>query len=232
MTLGEIIDYVLENVGKADVGDARTLVMADIIDLVTVDLPAEVGGYLSQGHAELSVGYTASLAENGVYDLPTTLRTCTHVLGLIDDASLSSPARFTPFLPEYVLTDPEDFYYMHKWGAATSENPYGKPSYVLLYGNQLHLRPIPKEAGSPLWFGKVVLGGSVVQDFAGADENTEIDNARIVPALKAGATILAALRERRPDVASTWSEVFAKRKEELRRMMSSFARNPQMARDF
>lgn len=231
-TLGEVVDYVLENVGKADAGEPRALVRQDIIDLLTVDLPSEVGGYLSQGIAELSVGYTASLQEDGVYALPATMRVCRNVLSLVDDVSITTPAKVTPFLSQHLYTDPNEFYYRFKWGAASSENPYGMPTSILVYGNEVHLRPIPKQAGSPLWFGKLVLDGSTVQDFTGADDSTVIEQTRLVPIVRAGATVLHAVRERRGEVAAMWGDIFNKRKSEARTMMASFAQNMQPAKDF
>ncbi|HUT76407.1 MAG TPA: hypothetical protein VM285_01910 [Polyangia bacterium] len=229
-TFGAVIDYVLANVGRADVGEARDLVRSDLVDLLNVDLPAEIGGYLSEGLVELPVGVTGSVREDGVYGLPATLRTCTGILGMIDDPSLPGP-QYWSWLNQYTSSDRDEFYYLWRYGPANATNNlYGRPTYALISGNQLHLRPIPKQGATPLWFGKVVLMGSVVTDYTSVTDDTVISNPLLIPCLKAGATVLEAIRQKRTDVAQPWGEVFTKRKEELRRTVGAFVRNRQIPR--
>jgi len=232
-TIGNVIDYVLQSMGQADVGEDRSAVLVDVVDLITVDLPAEIGGYFLEGTVELPVGYTGSVQENGVYDIPDTMRACKGILSVIDDVSISSPALVSNWFESNTFTDPEFFYsQLNRYGNASTDNGYGQPQYALLYANQIHLRPIPKQTGLPLWFGKLVLFGSVVPDLASATESTVITNPRIVATVRAGACVLYAVRNRSPEIATVWGEIYQARKNELRAMMAAVPSNPIAPREF
>ncbi|MGH7291351.1 MAG: hypothetical protein ACREJT_09080, partial [Myxococcota bacterium] len=161
------------------------------------------------------------------------LRSVERIITIVPDVSLA-PLRQEPWLAENTFTHVDDFYYLWRYGDADSENPYGTPTQALLYADEIHLRPIPKQAGSPLWFGSVVLEGSLVQDLftVPPDDSTVIEQEKLTPCLRAGATVLHALRERMPQVAQTWSDIFRVRKDEARAMVGANARNNSKPRDF
>jgi hypothetical protein len=233
VTFGSVIDYVLKTLGRADVGEDRATIFTDISDILTVDFPATIAGYMIEGVTRIPVGGVPA-APDGVYDVPATMRGVSSILGVLDNIAINSPPEFSRWFPENTYTDPDSFFAVKPWLSEVGNmvTDTGKPTSALIYGNKITLRPVPDENGSPTWFGELVLTGSVTPDLSAANESTTFLDDRVVPVVRAAATVLYAVRSRRADVATLWGQILQTRKQELQNMMSTFPSNTQPGRDF
>lgn len=230
--MAQLIDRILANVGKADAGERRDLVFADLKDLLKVDLPRAGGGAFAKGTTSLSIGVTGSVREDGTYQFPRTLRSFGAALQFVDDPTMPTPA-MTFIDPRFVYTDPFAFYQMFKYGNAQSDSDYGKPSSILLDGRTITLRPIPKQtAVATPWWGLLVIGGTTYLDVDSLVEADQCPRHDYEPALVAEGTRMEAVRQQREDALALYSPLAILRRDELGAVSLATMTAPLPAKDF
>src|SRR5262249_24158999 len=160
-------------------------------DMLRVDLPHAGGGVFTNGVVSLTIGKTGSVAENGVYSFPATLRAFESVLQTKEDVAMGNGGTVTFVVPEWIYTCPDAFYQTWKEGAAQTDADYGKPTSFLIYGRQIHLRPIPKQtAVAAPWWRTLLLAGSLYSDTSGLSEPSECPVPAYEPFLVAQGTAM------------------------------------------
>lgn len=210
MNVQEAITRVLENCGRADAGDAneRTRILQDFRELLTVDIPEDVGGLLLPGFVEFEIGtavdqpanwddwYADDIA-NGIFPFPDRLRTFSGVV-YIDDESIidlyGSRARDV-FFAAYDASSP------------------GKPTAILVDGNKLVFRPLPDATTRT-----VKLYGQVLWDVDTALLDTtsaSFPNPKTEALCIAGSTVLEATRRRMAEVVNVWRPIYEGRRQAL-----------------
>ena len=202
VTFGGLVDAAFLALGKADAGEDRAPVLQDLLELYAFDLSSKAGAQYARGSALLTVGTAgvySGAALQGEYDLPGLLAACAGIARLVPDPALSQPATVWEH-PLY--TAAYDFY------RDTPHTVQGKPNAALLLGRKITFDPIPSPT---TWYGQVLFEGSVYVDTTSFVEGTVVPHQVLVPALRAGASYLAAQRMKRFDVAATWAAIYEQR---------------------
>ena len=231
-TLGDLITRVLQNCGKASAGDNRDLILADMKDMLRVDLPTQGGHAFDQGLVSLTIGATASVAEDGVYAFPATLRSFGGVVQFVDDPAMGTDS-WALSEGDYMYADPDVFYQRWRYGPAIEDSDYGKPVEMLIAGRNVHLRPIPKQTatGNP-WWGTAVITGTTYLDTDALGEADPSPQPLYEACLIAECTMLEAARRERAELMQLWAGIAERRRVELRSISLDSWKRAQPAKEF
>lgn len=231
-TFANIIDRIFLNLGGAAAGQNRDVLFADLIDLVRSDLPRAGGHAFAKGTVGLTLGVTGSVAADGKYAFPATLRSFGAVLQVIDAAGMGTGS-FTYVDPQQVYTDADAFYSIYRFGAAQGDSDYGKPFAFLIEGQSVTARPIPNQAAvATPWWGTLALSGTVHVDADSLSEASLVPFRQYEPALVAHGTWMEAVRQGRDDVIALYAPIAKLRTDDIADVSLTATRAQQGGSDF